>query len=241
MRVSLDISIDLPLTATLGGIGQVYDMYQRLRGLKTARLSLYMRYCPQSKPGPYSIRPVVPLAYGASVISLGSLAVDKSFSDGAQLLLFKDPAIGMFPERDMTKYVRITTDRVLSNGEPNTYLALPGDLLEDHERYRGIRPCCQLCKRRCPEKAVRSKTHRVVASKQRLINYVLTKKSENDNLTTLEKVSSHMAKVGRKGGLSKSPARIESARRASIIRWDNYRRVRNKLKEPSEAIRFVAQ
>jgi len=200
-----------------------------------------MRYCPKSPPGPYCIRPVVPLAYGASVISLGSLCVDKNFSDGAQLLLFQDPAMGAFPEQDTTKYIRITTDRVLNKGEANIYLADPDDLLEDHERYRGIRTCCQLCKRRCPEKAAHSKTKHVEASKLRLINYVLTKNSKSSNLKTLETVSSHMAKVGRKGGLSKSPARIESARRASVIRWDNYRRVRNKLKESSEAIRFVVQ
>jgi len=188
--------------------------------------------------------PVVPLSLGAKIKVLGALVVDRRLNDGQQLLLFEDPLISEYPERDMSLYVRIKADRVV-RGENNIYLALAEDILDDSERYRGIRRCCIDCKKACPNKGQKTHTKRSVAAKTRLRNFVLTKDENFGNFKHVEtEVSNHMAEIGAKGGRCSTPARRASAHRASIIRWAKYkRRNANELEtsSESEAITNVAQ
>jgi hypothetical protein len=187
---------------------------------------------------------VVPLSLGAKIKVLGALVVDKHLNDGQQLLLFEDPLITEYPERDMSLYIRIKADRVV-RGENNIYLALAEDILEDSERWRGIRKCCVDCKKACPDKSQKSHTKRSVAAKTRLRNFVLTKDPKFGNFKHVEtEVSNHMAEIGAKGGRCSTPERRASAHRASIIRWAKYkRRNANELEtsSDSEAITDVAQ
>ena len=201
-----------------------------------------MRYCPTN---PHRMgAPVVPLSLGAKIKVLGTLSVDKHLQDGEQLLLFEDPLISAYPERDMSLYVRIKADRVV-RGENNIYLALAEDILEDSERYRGIRRCCIDCKKACPNKGQKTHTKRSVAAKSRLRNFVLTKDPKFENFKHVEtEVSNRMAEIGAKGGRCSTPARRASAHRASIIRWAKYkRRNANEIEtsSDSEAITHVAQ
>jgi len=201
-----------------------------------------MRYCPSNPHRMSGI--VVPLSLGAKIKVLGALVVDRRLNDGQQLLLFEDPLISEYPERDMSLYVRIKADRVV-RGENNIYLALAEDILEDSERWRGIRKCCVDCKKACPSKAQKTHTKRSVAAKTRLRNFVLTKDSEFGSFKHVEtEVSNHMAEIGAKGGRCSTPERRASAHRASIIRWAKYkRRNANELEtsSDSEAITEVAQ
>jgi hypothetical protein len=180
--------------------------------------------------------PVVPLSLGAKIKVLGALVVDRRLNDGQQLLLFEDPLISEYPERDMSLYVRIKADRVV-RGENNIYLALAEDILDDSERYRGIRRCCIDCKKACPNKGQKTHTKRSVAAKARLRNFVLTKDENFGNFKHVEtEVSNHMAEIGAKGGRCSTPARRASAHRASIIRWAKYkRRNANELETSSES------